>query len=217
MKQKKLSFTTKQWIIIIAAVILGVCMSDLDDYLYRHNDAFRYVLLDKKVLIGDHHIEGARYGLKFALAAVIMNIIYRIEYEPQKRKLGTAMRRVRKYIGFIGLVFFTLILWLISWLDGLALQPDSNYVFYVYFILYILLRKEKRPYWVMTLSIFVIMGVFFCSLATISIMFLCLQQKTLLKNLMNIGIHIKFQGYGLADTDSIAVEGLLHGPQYLVA
>ena len=41
--QKKLTFATKQWIIIIVSVVIGVCLSDYDDYLYRNNDAARWI------------------------------------------------------------------------------------------------------------------------------------------------------------------------------
>lgn len=70
LKQRKLSFATKQWIIIIAAMLLGVCMSGLDDYQYRNNDVPHYSS-ETIVLIGEHQIEGAIYGLKFALVVVI--------------------------------------------------------------------------------------------------------------------------------------------------
>ena len=153
LKQKKLSFATKQWIIIIVAVLLGVCMSDLNDYLYRHNDAFQY-FNGAIVLIGGHQIEGAKYGLKFALVAVILNILYRNESEPRKKRREPVRRKVLRTLGITFLVLFTLILWLLLWLDGL--HPDTNYIFYIYFVLYILLRKEAKPYWITVLSIFVI-------------------------------------------------------------
>ena len=155
LKQKKLSFATKQWIIIIVAVLLGVCMSDLNDYLYRHNNEFRYVDV-AIVLIGGHQIEGAKYGLKFALVAVILNIIYRNDSEPRKKRREPVKRKVLRAFGITSLILFTLILWLLLCSSGISLQPDSNYAFYVYFILYLLLRKEKRLYWVTALLIFVI-------------------------------------------------------------
>ena len=55
LKQKKLSFATKQWIIIIVSVVIGVCLSDYDDYLYRNNDA-RWI--DSGWIIKGHHIDG---------------------------------------------------------------------------------------------------------------------------------------------------------------
>lgn len=158
LKQKKLSFATKQWIIIIVAVLLGVCMSDLNDYLYRNNDAFRYNS-EAIVLIGEHQLEGAKYGLKFALVAVILNILYRNESEPRKKRKEAVKRKVLRTLGITFLVLFTLILWLLIWLDGL--HPDTNYIFYIYFVLYILLRKEAKPYWITVLSIFVITAVWF--------------------------------------------------------
>ena len=160
LKQKKLSFATKQWVIIIAAMLLGICMSDLNDYLYRHNNAFRYAD-GAIVLIGAHQIEGAKYGLKFALVAVILNIIYRNDSEPRKKRREPVKRKVLRAFGITSLILFTLILWLLSCSSGISLQPDSNYAFYVYFILYLLLRKEKRLYWVTALSIFVITASWF--------------------------------------------------------
>ena len=158
LKQKKLSFATKQWIIIIVSVVIGVCLSDYDDYLYRHNDAFSYYSV-ARVLIGGHQLEGAKYGLKFALVAVILNILYRNESEPRKKRKEVVKRKVLRTLGITFLVLFTLILWLLIWLDGL--HPDTNYIFYIYFVLYILLRKEAKPYWITVLSIFVITAVWF--------------------------------------------------------
>ena len=98
LKQKKLSFATKQWIIIIVAVLLGVCMSDLNDYLYRNNNAFRYNS-EAIVLIGEHQLEGAKYGLKFALVAVILNIIYRNDSGPRKKRKEPVKRKVKRAFG----------------------------------------------------------------------------------------------------------------------
>ena len=73
LRQKELSFATKQWIIIIVSVLIGACLSNWDDYLYRNNDVGRWI-----GLIGDHHVEGMYRGFQFALAVVLINIISRI-------------------------------------------------------------------------------------------------------------------------------------------
>ena len=67
-KKKELSFATKQWIIIIVSVVIGICLSDYDDYLYRSNNAAHWI--DSGWIIKGHHIDGMFRGLSFALVVV---------------------------------------------------------------------------------------------------------------------------------------------------
>ena len=164
LKQKKLSFATKQWIIIIVSVVIGVCLSDYDDYLYRNNDA-RWI--DSGWIIKGHHIDGMFRGLGFALVVVGMNIIYRffkkrefIYREYKTWTLRQIMLESLKYIGIIGLIFMTLILWVAL---SFTMQPLSMFItiYLVYTIIHALLKHEKWWYWAVVILVFAVVGAWY--------------------------------------------------------
>ena len=165
-KKKELSFATKQWIIIIVSVVIGVCLSDYDDYLYRNNDSWRWV--DSGwIIIKGHHIDGMFRGLRFALVVVGMNIIYRFfknrKYVYREHKTWTlrqVMLESLKYIGIIGLIFMTLILWVTL---SFTMQPLSMFItiYLVYTIIHALLKHEKKFYWSVVILVFAVVGVWY--------------------------------------------------------
>lgn len=166
LKQKELSFATKQWIIIIVSVVIGVCLSDYDDYLYRNNHAWRWI--DSGwILIRGHHIDGMFRGLSFALVIVGMNITYRFfknrKYVYREHKtwtLGQIMLESLKYIGIIGLIFMTLILWVTL---SFTMQPLSMFITIclVFTIMQALLKHEKWLYRSVTILVFAVVGVWY--------------------------------------------------------
>ena len=165
LKQKEFTFATKQWIIIIVSVVIGVCLSDYDDYLYRNNDASRWI--DSGWIIKGHHIDGMFRGLSFALVVVGMNIIYRFfkkrEYVYREHKTWTLrqiMLESLKYIGVIGLIFMTLILWVTL---SFTMQPLSMFItiYLVYTIIHALLKHEKWWYWSVAILVFAVVGAWY--------------------------------------------------------
>lgn len=166
LKQRKLSFATKQWIIIIVSVVIGICLSDPDDYLYRNNNAERWI--DSGwILIKGHHIDGMFRGLHFALVVVLMNIIYRFfkkrKYVYREHKTWTSGQIILeslKYIGIIGLIFMTLIFWVTL---SFTMQPLSMFItiYLVYTIIHVLLKHEKKFYWSVVILVFAVVGVWY--------------------------------------------------------
>ena len=165
LKQKKLTFATKQWIIIIASVVIGVCLSDYDDYLYRNNDAACWI--DSGWIIKGHHIDGMFRGLSFALVVVGMNLIYRFfkkrEYVYREHKTWTLrqiMLESLKYIGIIGLIFITLILWVAL---SFTMQPLSMFItiYLVYTIIHALLKHEKWWHCAVVILVFAVVGAWY--------------------------------------------------------
>lgn len=165
LKQKKLSFATKQWIIIIVSVVIGVCLSDYDDYLYRNNDAARWI--DSGWIIKGHHIDGMFRGLSFALVVVGMNIIYRFfkkrKYVYREQKTWTLrqiMLESLKYIGVIGLIFMTLILWVTL---SFTMQPLSMFItiYLVYTIIHALLKHEEWWHCAVVILVFAVVGAWY--------------------------------------------------------
>lgn len=167
LKQKKLTFATKQWIIIIVSVVIGVCLSDYDDYLYRNNDAARWI--DSGWIIKGHYIDGMFRGLSFALVVVGMNIIYRFfknrKYVYREHKTWTlrqVMLESLKYIGVIGLIFITLILWVTL---SFTMQPLSMFItiYLIYTIIHALLKHEKWWHCAVVILVFAVVGVWYVS------------------------------------------------------
>ena len=166
LKQKELSFATKQWIVIIVSVAIGVFLSDYDDYLYRNNHSWRWI--DSEwILIRGHHIDGMFRGLSFALVVVGMNIIYRFfkkrKYVYIERKTWTlrqVMLESLKYIGVIGLIFMTLILWVTL---SFTMQPLCMFITtcLVCTIIHVLLKHEKWWYWSVAILVFAVVGVWY--------------------------------------------------------
>ena len=166
LRQKELTFATKQWIVVIVSVVIGICLSDYDDYLYRNNDAERWI--DSGwILIKGHHIDGMFRGLHFALVVVLMNIIYRFfkkrKYVYREHKtwtLGQIMLESLKYIGIIGLILVTLIFWVAL---SFTMQPMSMFItiYLVYTIIHALLKHEKWSYWSVVILVFVVVGVWY--------------------------------------------------------
>ena len=117
--------------------------------------------------IKGHHIDGMFRGLSFALVVVGMNIIYRFfknrKYVYREHKTWTlrqVMLESLKYIGVIGLIFMTLILWVTL---SFTMQPLSMFItiYLVYTIIHALLKHEKWWHCAVVILVFAVVGAWY--------------------------------------------------------